>query len=221
MKTVVAIYTALALVEDTKKLFAEIVPDCRLINIVDDSLIPDVMNAGQVTGSVARRLLDYYRDAEEAGADLILNTCSSVGEVADMGRRVAGVPIIKIDDAMTAKAVEMGKTVGVIATVATTLGPTVRLVRSQAEKIDKEIKIVEGLAGSAFQALLAGRPEEHDAILLQTAKDLAAQVDVIVLAQGSMARMEAKLAAETGKPVLASPRLAVEAVRDVLKGAMQ
>lgn len=221
MKTVVAIYTALALVEETKKLFAEIVPDCRLINLVDDSLIPDVMNAGQVTGSVARRLLDYYRAAEEAGADIILNTCSSVGEVADMGRRVAGVPIIKIDDAMTAQAVEMGKTIGVIATVATTLGPTVRLVRSQAQKIDKDIKIVEGLAGSAFQALLAGRPDEHDAILLETAKDLATQVDVIVLAQGSMARMQAKLAAETGKPVLASPRMAVEAVRDMLKGAMQ
>lgn len=221
MKTVVAIYTALALVEDTKKLFAEIIPDCRLINLVDDSLIPDVMNAGQVTGSVARRLLDYYRAAEEAGADIILNTCSSVGEVADIGRRVASVPIIKIDDAMTAQAVELGKTIGVIATVATTLGPTVRLVRTQAQKLDKDIKIVEGLAGSAFQALLAGRPEEHDAILLQTAKDLAAQVDVIVLAQGSMARMQAKLAAETGKPVLASPRLAVEAVRDMLKGAMQ
>ncbi len=221
MKTVVAIYTALALVEDTKKLFAEIIPDCRLINLVDDSLIPDVMNAGQVTGSVARRLLDYYRAAEEAGADIILNTCSSVGEVADIGRRVASVPIIKIDDAMTAQAVELGKTIGVIATVATTLGPTVRLVRTQAQKLDKDIKIVEGLAGSAFQALLAGRPEEHDAILLQTAKDLAAQVDVIVLAQGSMARMQAKLAAETGKPVLASPRLAVEALRDMLKGAMQ
>lgn len=221
MKTVVAIYTALALVEDTKKLFTEIIPDCRLINIVDDSLIPDVMNAGQVTGSIARRLLDYYRAAEEAGADVILNTCSSVGEVADMGRRVAGVPIIKIDDAMTAQAVEMGKTIGVIATVATTLGPTVRLIRSQAQKIDKNIKIVEGLASSALQALLAGRPEEHDAVLLQTAKDLAGKVDVIVLAQGSMARMQAKLAAETGKPVLASPRLAVEAVRDMLKGAMQ
>lgn len=221
MKTVVAVYTNQTLVESIEELFAAIVPECRLINIIDDSLIYDVAKSGQITGSVARRLLDYYRAAEEAGADIIFNTCPSVDQVADIGRRIAKVPIIKIDDAMTAQAVEIGETIGIIATSPVMLGPTVRLTRKQAEKVGKDVKIIKSFASDAYQAILAGRLGEHDAIILKAAKSIAGQVDVIVLAEGAMARLADTLAAETGKPVLASPRLAVEAVRDMLKGALE
>ncbi len=220
MKTVAAVYTNHVLVENIKELFADIVPGCRLINIIDDSLIYDIAKAGQITGSVARRMLDYYRAAEEAGADIILNTCPSVGEVADIGRRIAKVPIIKMDDPMTAQAVEMGETIGIIATSPVMLGPTERLTRRQAEKADKDVKIIKSFASNACRAILAGRPDEHDAIIL-AAKAIAEQVDVIVLAEVPMARLVDTLAAETGKPVLASPRLAIEAVRDMLKGALE
>jgi Asp/Glu/hydantoin racemase len=221
VKTVVAIYTAMAigLMNDVKQMVAAEIPDYRLINIADDSLIADVIKAGKVTPAVTRRLLDYYRAAEEAGADIILNTCSSIGEVVDSARKCAHVPIVKIDDAMTLKAVNMGSRVGVIATLTTTLGPTVRLVQSKAAEIDKDIKVVEGLAEGAFQALMGGNPDEHDALILSTAKTIADKVDVIVLAQGSMARMQEKLQQETGKPVLSSPLLAVQLVREMLKEA--
>jgi len=221
MKTVVAIYTSGALVNDMKQMFTDHIPECRLINIVDDSLIQDVIKAGHVTGSVTRRLLDYYRSAEDAGADIILNTCSSIGEVVDMGRRSAKVPIVKIDDAMTMEAVKMGARIGVIATLPTTLDPTVKLVQSQAQKLGKEVIVVEGLAQGAFQALMDGNSEEHDALILKTTKTIAGQVDVILLAQGSMGKMRDQLIRETGKPVLASPLLAVHAVRDMLKEATQ
>ncbi len=221
MKTVVAVYTTHDFVENIKILFAEIVPDCRLINIVDDSLIADIAGAGQITGSVARRMLDYFRAAEEAGADIILSTCPSVDYVADIGRRIAKVPIIKIGDAMTARAVESGETIGIIATSPVTLGPTAWLTQTQAEKADKDVKIIKSLAGNAWQAMLAGRRDEHDAIIRREAKAIAGQVDVIVLAEGSLARLGDTLAAETGRPVLAGPRPAVEAVRDMLKGALK
>lgn len=221
MKTVVAIYTAMAvgLMNDVKQMMTEEIPDARLINIADDSLIADVIKGGKVTPAVSRRLLDYYRAAEEAGATIILNTCSSIGEVVDVARTCAHVPIVKIDDAMTEKAVDMGSRVGVIATLPTTLGPTVRLVQSKAAAAKKEIKVVEGLAQGAFEALMGGNSDEHDALILKTAKAVAPNVDVIVLAQGSMARMQDKLQQETGKPVLSSPLLAVQRVRDLLKEA--
>ena len=221
MKTVVAIYTAMAigLMNDIKQMVAEEIPGCRLINIADDSLIQDVIKANEVTPAVSRRLMDYYRAAEEAGADVILNTCSSIGEVADMGKKCARVPLVKIDDAMALKGVQMGDRVGVIATLPTTLGPTVRLVQRKADETGKKITVVEGLAKGAFEALMSGKAEEHDALILQTAKDIANQVDVIVLAQGSMAKMQDKLSQATGKPVLSSPRLGVQEVRDILKGA--
>jgi hypothetical protein len=82
MKTVVAVHTALAMVEPVKKLFAENLPGVRLINIVDDSMIQDVIREGKVPEAVRIRLLRYYDAAVDAGADVIFNTCSSVGDVA-------------------------------------------------------------------------------------------------------------------------------------------
>ena len=221
MKTVVAVYTAMAigLMNDIKQLVAEEIPDCRLINIADDCLIQDVIKAGGPTVGVTRRQLAYSHAAEDACADVRLNTCSSIGEVADICKKCAKVPLVKIDDAMARKGVQMGDRVGVIATLPTTLGPTVRLVQRKADEIGKKVAVVEGLAKGAFEALMSGNAEEHDALILQTAKDIAGQVDVIVLAQGSMAKMQDKLAQATGKPVLSSPKLGVQEVRDILKGA--
>jgi Asp/Glu/hydantoin racemase len=218
MKTVCAVHTAMPMVEATKIAFGQHVPGVRLINMVDDSLIQDVIRAGKVTPSVARRLQTYYGAAVEAGADVILNTCSSVGEVASQARSRISVPIVRIDDAMARRAVETGRTVGVLATLPTTLGPTVRLVLEWASKLGLERSAVEGLAEGAFEALLEGDVDAHDSLVREEALRIAPEVDLMVLAQGSMARMEADLAGMTDKPVLSSPVLGVKQVRAVLEG---
>lgn len=216
MKTVAAIHTAAPMVEPTKALFAEHLPDVRLFNIADDSLIQDVIRDGEVTARTARRLTGYYFAAVDAGADLIFNTCSSVGEIADQAMPMVSVPIVKIDEAMTAGAVEQAARIGVLATLPTTLGPTVRLVQRQAGRINKHIHVVEGLAEGAFDAVIKGDAATHDALILETALRLADQVDLFVLAQGSMARMEQTLARETRRSVLSSPVSGVLAVRERL-----
>ena len=73
--------------------------------------------------------------------------------------------------------------------------------------------MVEGLAKGAFGADKA----THDGLIEQEAVKLADEVDVIVLAQGSMAAMEEKLRAMTGKLVLSSPLLGVEGLKAYLK----
>lgn len=205
MKTVAAVHTAMPMVEPTKELFGKHLPDVRLISIVDDSLIQDVIQAGTVTGPVRNRLYAYYRSAVEAGADMIFNTCSSVGDVAIEARGDIDIPIIKIDDAMAGKAVQSGSRIGVMATLQCTLDPTARLLKTTAEDMGTGIQIIEGLAEGAFQAVIAGDREKHDGLIMEAAEKIAPQTDVIVLAQGSMARMEQELAEKTGKTVLSSP----------------
>ncbi|HZG83759.1 aspartate/glutamate racemase family protein [Paenibacillus sp.] len=217
-KTVAAVYTGQGLAEPLKAVFQELLPDVRLVNIIDDSLIGDVVRAGHIPPSVARRLVGYYHSAEELGADVILNTCSSVGEVADDARRLIGVPIVKIDDAMAAQAAAQYDRIAVLATLPSTLEPTMRLIQRHADAAGRSVALVDGLAAGAFDALVSGRPEEHDRLLLETAVRVAAEADVLVLAQGSMARMEQKLREAIGKPVLSSPRLGVERVKAVLEG---
>jgi Asp/Glu/hydantoin racemase len=112
-------------------------------------------------------------------------------------------------------AVEQGRRIGVLATLRTTLDPTTRLLRQVSDAAKTEVELVEGLAGDAYKQLINGNPAGHDEELSKAAKDLVKQgVDTIVLAQGSMARMESQLADETGIRVLASPRMAVEAIRE-------
>lgn len=217
MKTVAAIHTGVLMVDLTKTLFAELLPDVRLLNIVDDSIIPEAVQAGKVTPAIAKRLIGYYFAGIDAGADVVFNTCSSVGEVADLGRQLVNVPLVKIDEPMAIKAVESTDKIGVLATLPSTLGPTVRLVKTQAKRLGKTINVVEGLADGAFQSLIAGDPAKHDQMIVETASRIAAQVEIFVLAQASMARMEAVLTEKTEKPVLSSPRLGVLAVKATLE----
>jgi Asp/Glu/hydantoin racemase len=214
MKTVAAIYTAFSIIEPTRAMFAELMPEQRLVSIFDDSLIPDVIAAGNtMTDDVRRRFLAYCRAAEDMGADLILSTCSSMGDIVGQSQPFIKVPILKIDEPMIRQAVETSPAIAVLATAATTLAPTGRLVHSVAAQLGKTVTIVDGVAKGALQALNAGKPEVHDAILLETALAVADQVGVIVLAQASMARMQEAIARKTGKPVLSSMRLGLMAVK--------
>ena len=217
MKTVVAIHTAMPMVDPTKELFAEHLPDVRLINIVDDSLIQDVIRDDKVSAAVAKRLMNYFHSAVDAGADVIFNTCSSVGEVAIMAREFISVPLIKIDDAMAQKAVENYAKIGVLATLPTTLGPTVKLIKRISDQLSKKVVTEEGLAEGAFEALMTGDNEKHDKRILDTSVNLADKVDAFVLAQGSMARMETRITGETGKQVLSSPLSGVLNVKSVIE----
>jgi len=216
-RTVAAVHTAGPMLEPTKQLFAELLPGVRLINLLDDSLIQDVIQAGTVTPAVARRLVTYFFAAAEAGAEVIFNTCSSVGDIVESARVLVPVPIVRIDEAMALEAVAAADSVGVLATLPTTLAPTVKLLRQKASQVGRQVEVLEGLAEGAFQALLAGQAAAHDQLILRTAMRVAAQSQVLVLAQGSMARMETTLAEATGKPVLSSPRRGVLAVKALLE----
>lgn len=216
MKTVVAVHTAMPMVEPTRELFSRHLPGVRLINIVDDSLIQDVIAAGNVPEAVAQRLNHYYEAAISAGADVIFNTCSSVGDIALEAQGSLGIPLVKIDDDMAEAAVTEASAIGVLATLATTLDPTIRLLQHFAHRQGKEISVSPGLAEGAFEAVIGGDRETHDRLILEAAGRLAGEVDLFVLAQGSMARMEGELAEITGKRVLSSPEKGVLHVKKVV-----
>jgi Asp/Glu/hydantoin racemase len=215
MKTVVVVHTGPATVQPIKQQFQAILPEVRVVNLMDDSLLNDVIAAGHLTDAVSERILSYMRMGEKMGACAVLNACSSVGEAATAARPLISIPIVKIDETMAERAVEYGKRIGVVATVRTTLEPTVRLIRAKAEAQGRDVQIIEALAEGAFQALLDGDTERHDRMVRQTIESLSGRVDAIVLAQASMARLIPALAG-LDVPVLSSPQSGVETVRAVL-----
>lgn len=197
-------------------IFAEVMPDVALVNIVDDSLLPDVMAAGEITPAVQRRMTAYVKAAEETGANAVFSLCSSVGPAIDAAREEVSIPVVKIDDAMAEKAVEMADRIGVVATVPTTLGPTVELIKQKAAERDKDVDVKEALVQGAFEQLMSGNNDEHDRRVNAAARELARDVEVLVFAQGSMTRLAPRTQEETGTPVLTSPRLGIEYVKRLL-----
>jgi Asp/Glu/hydantoin racemase len=208
------IHTTVVTVEPLGALAAELLPGCEVINFVDDSILPQLRRNGGDVGAVTDRLAHYARFAEQVGADAILNACSSVGAVvAQIGQQVA-IPIVRIDEAMAEEAVSRGRRIGIVATLATTLNPTMQLVQSKAQA---DVEIVPVLADTAYQKLVAGDKAGHDADLAAALADLATSVDVIVLAQASMARVVPALPPAAQQKCLSSPRLGMARVKAVLE----
>ena len=215
-KKAAVIHTSFVSVEDLKALFREIVPEAAMINIVDDSLLAEVLAAGQLTEAVTRRLCAYALQAEAMGVDLILNQCSSVGEAVDVARRMLRVPYVKIDEPMADEAVRLGSTISVVATVPTTLDPSCRLVERAAERAGRRVTVRRALVDGAFEALTRERDrDKHNRLVLAAVEKAAAESDVVVLAQGSMIVLLPMLG-HIRKPVLSSPRSGVENVRKLL-----
>jgi Asp/Glu/hydantoin racemase len=219
MKTprVAAVYTAAGIVDPCVQMFEDLNPDVELVNIVDSMLIFDINRAGTITPAIERRTLNYFRAAGNSDADAVLCTCSSIGEIADRANVSLDIPMFKIDSPMIHRAAEIGGRIGVIATLRSTLDPTIRFLRRTAHEQGSKIEVVRGLAEGAFDAVAAGDTESHDRMIIDTVKGLADRVDLIILAQASMARVEEALEAVAGKPVLSSLHSGIEEVVQYLE----
>ena len=195
-----------------KDLFRELLPEARVIDFVDSDVLATVQREGTVSPSSIRRMCHLAEAAEDAGADIIFSACSSLGPAIDVARRLVHVPIVKIDDAMAGEAVGRASRIGVLATVPSTLGPTADLIREHGRAAGLDVTITPQLCEGAFAVLMGGDRERHDEMVSAGARRLATQVDLIVLAQASMARLAPRLASETGMDVLASPRTGIQDV---------
>lgn len=217
-KTLGLVHTSATLVPVFQKLCNDYLPGINVFNIVDDSLIKDVITRNELTKLTSKRVVDHVSSAAAAGADFILVTCSSIGAAIEAAADLTSVPVLRVDQPMADLAVQTGKRIGVIATLPTTLGPTSDLVKRRAIVAGKEIELTSILCEGAFEALMGGQPEKHDEMVSKALIELSAKVDVIVLAQASMSRVVDSLPeAEKRVPILASPTLAIQHIADLLK----
>jgi Asp/Glu/hydantoin racemase len=190
-------------------------PDAEFVSFKDPSILAEVRERGYVTPTATARLVGLYVDAINAGADAVLNCCSSVGEAADSVQdmaRFTGIPIVRIDEAMCRAAVIAGRRIGVMATLSSTLEPTKNTVLRVAREMNKRVERVDALLEGAFGL----SQDEFKDRLLAKAREIQDEVDVLLLAQGSMAYCERVLAEAMGKPVFSSPRFGAAAVREAL-----
>jgi Asp/Glu/hydantoin racemase len=206
------VHTGVAIADMFKPMIAEHLPGISSFHIVDDSLIQDLLNSGRLSPSILRRFCRQVELAEEAGAELIMVTCSSIAPAVDVARKMVNVPVIKVDEPMAEKAVSLSNQIGVMATARTTMEPSVKLIQQKAGEIGKQIEVKAILNADAFDCFLRGHMDEHDRIVKEAASELRGKVGVVVLAQASMGHLAGAIQEITGVPVLTSPPLAMDAL---------
>ena len=195
--------------------------DVEFLNYEDPSILAEVRDAGFVTAGAAARLVTMFMQAVQDGAEVVLNCCSSVGEVADAAVSIGkftGVPIVRIDEEMCREAVRQGKRIGVMATLPTTLNPTKNTILRVAREMNRQVELVDALVDGGFGL----DQEQFKDLMSEYAGTIADKVDVILFAQGSMAYCEEYIHEKYGKVVLSSPRFGAAALKDALvkKGLM-
>jgi Asp/Glu/hydantoin racemase len=196
---------------------AEILPNVQRMHVLDEPLLQRVRQRGRLSPEDTARLRDHVATAEQVGARAVLVTCSTISPSVDQVRPKVGIPVIKIDEAMITEAIRRGGKIGVIATSETTLGPTRELLKAEANAKRKGIEIDLMFVNGALEALLEGDGVRHDRLVRQAALDVSLRVDVVILAQASMARvLDVIPEAERAAPILSSPLLALKQVGRIL-----
>ena len=210
------VHTSHVLIPLFSQLAKEKLPGVETFHMVDESLIRNTIAAKKLTKSTIRRLVTMIGSAHEGGADAVMVTCSSIGQGVAVARTQFDFPILRVDEPMAATAVRMGHRIGVAATLRTTLEPTIALLEETAAAAGRQVELVPELCDGAFEAVLAGDTARHDELLSTALRRLKEEVDVVVLAQASMARVAGQFKSNGGSPILSSPELAMVHAQSLL-----
>jgi Asp/Glu/Hydantoin racemase len=201
--TIGFLHTADVHVPTFSELRAELAPGWAEVNVVDPALLAEARAAG-ITPALAARVDARLHELADAGADVIVCTCSSLGSYAE-GRAPDGVPVLRLDRPMAEAAVAAGRRIAYLATVRSSLAPTRELLE---EVAGADTVLIERLCADAFALFEAGDLDGYAHAIAAEARGVAGDADVIVLAQASMAPAAALLA-DLPAAVLTSPRAAV------------
>ena len=173
-----------------------------------------------MTPITANRLLSYVQEAERAGADLLLLTCTSMGEGMTHVREFSSLPTLCITEPMMKQALDLGTRVGIIGTVATSPAQIIAPLLVEAERrglTEDDLTIVVEVVGAAFEARGRGDTPEHDRLVSEALARMAAEheIDSILFAQASMTNT---VFDDPGVPVLTLGASAFEAAAAMLAG---
>jgi Asp/Glu/hydantoin racemase len=215
-KRIVLIHAVTVAIQPILDAFKEGWPEAEITNLLDDGLTGALSREGALTPRIVQRICDLATYAAKTGADGILFTCSAFTPAMDVARQLVTIPVLKPDEAMISTAMDAGRRIGVLATLPATAPTQAAQLQAAAAERGKTIQVETAAIPEALKALNAGDAATHDRLIAEAAERLAHAVDVICLAQFSMARARPAVKAKVGVPVLTSPSSAVASLKAIL-----
>jgi Asp/Glu/hydantoin racemase len=217
MTRIALIHAVEVAVDPVAAAFAQLWPEARCTNLLEDSLSPDrAAETGAISSTMSQRIGALADYAVLTGADGILFTCSAFGPAIDLAGARLPVPVLKPNEAMFDDAMKSGRRIGMLAT----FGPAVDTMNAEfrdaasAAGIDAELETL--LVPHALAALKIGDAETHNRLIAEMAPRLK-HCDAIMLAHFSTSRAKAAVEEALGREVFTSPTSAVTALRDRLE----
>ncbi|MFZ6641251.1 Asp/Glu/hydantoin racemase [Undibacterium sp. TC4M20W] len=210
------LHTSPVHVEGFDALVQELAPGLKVHHHVDESLLIAAQQFGATDAAVIQKVEAAMHAASTNCAtgyvSMVVCTCSSIGGIAERMNGRSGLQAARIDRAMADRAVALGPRILLVAALESTLDPTTELLMESARAAGKTIEISTLLSEQAWGYFLQGDRQAYlqaisDAVRLAL-QDKTADIDVVVLAQASMAAAAEELS-DLGAEVLTSPRLGV------------
>lgn len=201
-----------------ERAFAEHFPAAQTWNILDDRLISDALEAGEVTAELSDRMSALIDYAVGHGADGVLLTCSMYSTVAHAVAPSAGIPVLGSDDAAFADAAAAGFTrIALVASLPVPLADARARLDAFLSERDVDVEIVDVLAPEAVAPAAAADAGALARALYDAVRSIA-ELDAVLLAQYSISLGADPLAELLGVPVLSGPGRAAVRMRQALRG---
>ena len=179
-------------------------------------VIPDLLERAQggITSDIVEEVESIIKQIPNDGRHIVLCSCSTLGGIAESFNSKTANTIIRIDRPMAEKAIETGTVIGVAAALESTIDPTRELLISVAGEQDKNVSLINIHCTETWPIKQSGDEKGYIESVADCIMEAADQVDVVVLAQATMAPAAA-LCDSLSIPVFASPPLAIEKLKEL------
>lgn len=164
------------------------------LHALDESLIVELKKGQGATEGALRRIGFLCRSLEEAGADRLVLTCSSLSPAVDVLATELSIPLVKIDRPMVQAAVARRRPFVILATNPSTADPLRLIVEAESRRTGVPAEWRYVLLDRAFAALNRGDSAAHDDEVVAACIRIAAEMG------------EDGLAAEPGNAILTKGR---------------
>ena len=204
MSLIGAIHTTRLVIEPVHRSIAASAQDLQINHVLDEGILRRLAALGRITPEITDWLTRMVASTQDIGAELAVVSCSSLSPCVNEVRERLNIEVLKVDEPMMEYAVRNADRVGLVMTNPTTEAPSQLLFAEVTRRSGSRARLVPGLCPGAFAKLAGGDIEAHDTEVVAVIEDLLEEVDLIMLAQISIARVRQHLDPRLAARVLSS-----------------
>jgi len=210
---VAMISTTIAAIGPMLEEFGRLMPEADVMHFLDEGLVVEFMRSGGLSREARVRTLELARAAEQAGAEIIVCSCSTLSPVFGELEPFIGIPMVSIDQAMAEEACRRGSEIIIAATAESVLQSVLPTFAKAAAAVGRSPEIKTVVLSDA-RKLPRSSPEFFE-VVGRGVSQAAAGSPVVAVAQCSMAGCLPLVDEEVKERVLWGAPYAVRAVKAI------